>query len=378
MMKKLSKLALLAVATALLLAGVTACSDDGDDFSKKMGIDVAKRFEEFGVTSLNKEVTFNQKGIVSASVDGTKLTLTSEAPGTTIMTIKVSGETAGKQYENEPINITVIVDDNGVIDWLSTDFTDFNIGKAPEPGVTIEGETSVAVDKEITLTAKATNFSGNVTYTWESDTPTKATVTQNSADPSQATVKGIAEGPAKITVTAKAGDTEKTADVTVTVTVNTPKPETKTYTLESNKLEAFAAGGKTDSDETTEGTNGYFTISWSATMKVDASEKKWDDGYSSNQRINMAGAWTGKKQFIKFTTTKAATVKVWWAAGGDSRKLQIAKFTGSTPTDIADSDGETAVKNTAYLSTFNLESADTWVLGSGDGGNYIFKVEVTE
>ena len=126
MMKKLSKLALLAAATALLLAGVTACSDDDD--------------------------------------------------------------------------------------------------KDPEPGVTIEGGTSVAVGKEITLTAKATDFSGNVTYTWESSDKAKATVTQDTSDLSKATVIGIAEGTAKITVKARAGDTEKTAAVTVTVTADTITP----------------------------------------------------------------------------------------------------------------------------------------------------------
>ena len=93
--------------------------------------------------------------------------------------------------------------------------------KDPEPGVRIEGSKSVAVDGEITLTAKATDFSGDVTYTWESSDKTKATVTQNASDPSKATVKGIAEGSAKITVKAKAGDTEKTDEVTVTVGTTT-------------------------------------------------------------------------------------------------------------------------------------------------------------
>ena len=89
--------------------------------------------------------------------------------------------------------------------------------KDPEPGVRIEGSTSVAVDGEITLTAKATDFSGDVTYTWESSDKTKATVTQDTSDPSKATVKGIAEGSAKITVEATDGTTTKTAEVTVTV-----------------------------------------------------------------------------------------------------------------------------------------------------------------
>lgn len=125
-------------------------------------------------------------------------------------------------------------------------------GKDPEPGVRIEGSKSVAVDGEITLTAKATDFSGDVTYTWESSDKTKATVTQNASDPSKATVKGIAEGSAKITVKAKAGDTEKTDEVTVTVGTTTStggKATAATYSFVGLVFSDFEEGSLIKKDD---------------------------------------------------------------------------------------------------------------------------------
>ncbi len=151
---------------------------------------------------------------------------------------------------------------------------------------------------------------------------------------------------------------------------------TTSYTLESSAMAAMEKGTKSDGD--TSVVSDYFTIYWSASMAVDSSNKVWDDGYTSSQRIKMAGAWTGSKQFIKFTTTKAATVKVWWAAGGDARPIQIAAYTGSTPEEVVAQDGTSSVKNTAYYSELSLTSAGDWCLGSSVNGNYIFKVVVTE
>lgn len=150
------------------------------------------------------------------------------------------------------------------------------------------------------------------------------------------------------------------------------------YVLEATALDTVATGDKTDGSTTTVGTSDYFTIYWSANMRVDPSTKSWDDGYSSTQRINMAGKWTGSKQFIKFTTKKAVTVKVWWAEGDVNRPLQIGKYTGSTPTDIVAEDTTSTAKNDPHLSTLTLSEAGDWALGSGVGANYIYKIEVTE
>ena len=148
------------------------------------------------------------------------------------------------------------------------------------------------------------------------------------------------------------------------------------YVLEAKTIEVPADKG--DETTSTAGTSDYFTIYWSTNMAVDQNSKSWDDGYSSDQRLKMAGKWTGSKQFIKFTTKKAATVKVWWVAGGDNRPIEIGKYTGSTPTDIVAKDGEASKSGVANFSTLTLSEAGDWALGSSVNGNYIFKIEVTE
>ena len=157
-------------------------------------------------------------------------------------------------------------------------------------------------------------------------------------------------------------------------------PAAGTYTLEASALTASDIDTSADGKTTEVGTSKYFTIYWSTSMEVSESSKSWDDGYSSTKRIKMNGKWTGNKQFIKFTTTKAATVKVWWVSGGDGRTIDIAKYTGSTPDSsaVVASDGASCKKDDILISTLNLTEAGTWALGCAVNGNYIFKVEVTE
>ena len=155
-------------------------------------------------------------------------------------------------------------------------------------------------------------------------------------------------------------------------------PTAKTYTLEASALTASDIDTSDDGKTTEVGTSKYFTIYWSKNMDVSESSKSWDDGYSSAKRIKMNGKWTGDKQFIKFTTTKAATVKVWWVSGGDERTIDIAKYTGSTPSTAVASDGANCKSGETLISTFNLTEAGTWALGCAVNGNYIYKVEVTE
>ena len=139
--------------------------------------------------------------------------------------------------------------------------------------------------------------------------------------------------------------------------------------LESSALEAFAAGAKADGDTQTVGN---FTILWSAKAKIDSSSKTWDDSYSSGQRINFGGGASTAKNAIRFDTTGAATVKIWWAAGDAGRQMTILDASGDS---VATTSVE-SVKNAAYLSELELTDAGTYYLG-GVGNNYIFKVEVT-
>jgi len=163
------------------------------------------------------------------------------------------------------------------------------------------------------------------------------------------------------------------------------KAATKTETLESSKLEAFADGTKADGDKFQQG---IFTIYYSAKSKIDESKKEWTDGYTSAQRINFGGASTIEgislkegadaatvtKQIIEVAASGKTTVKVWWVSGGDDR-----------PVSILDSEGEvlkkseTVAKNAVGYSEFELSNVEGGKIYVANvvNNNYIFKIEVT-
>ena len=147
------------------------------------------------------------------------------------------------------------------------------------------------------------------------------------------------------------------------------------YVLETSGLTAFGEGGKADGEKETAGTDNYFTLIYSTKTKVDSSSKTFDDGYSSSQRVSFGGVVSVDKNAIKFETSNAATVKIWWAEGGDNNR-QMAILNGSGT--VAAQTKETLKKNAACCSELKLEEAGTYYLGSIIGNNYIFKVVVTE
>lgn len=169
------------------------------------------------------------------------------------------------------------------------------------------------------------------------------------------------------------------APTQATVTVEVTAAPSETHTLDASSIAAFAANVKTDGQE--ESLDDYFTAIWSASTKVDASSKAFSDGYTGTQRINFGGKMLKNKNAIKFTTKKAATVKIWWAQGGDdNRQIGIASATDYSGTDqnTVVATNETLAKNAACISTLELSDAGTWILGGVTNKNFIFKIEVTE
>jgi len=156
-------------------------------------------------------------------------------------------------------------------------------------------------------------------------------------------------------------------------------PVSSGYVLDATAdLTAFAAGEKADGDNEAVGTNGYFTVFYSAKTKVDGSNKTFDDGYTATQRLNFGGKSDfGEviKNAVMFKTGNAAKVKIWWVSGGDGREMAICDASGSvvTATDAAES-----VKNSLYISELTLDAAGTYYLAVPTGSNYLFKLEVTE
>ena len=155
------------------------------------------------------------------------------------------------------------------------------------------------------------------------------------------------------------------------------KPVVTSYALDATTdLAAMAQGAKADGDTEKAGTDGFFTIHYSASTKIDSSSKSFDDGYSGSQRINMGGKTAvggTTKNAIQFTVDGTATVKIWWVAGGDSREIDLYKADGA----IAQTTAVGAVKNSLYISSFEIAEGGTYLIGSSAGSNYYFKVEVT-
>ena len=163
-----------------------------------------------------------------------------------------------------------------------------------------------------------------------------------------------------------------------------PLPE-GTYVLESSKLDAAAAGDFADG--TVVKVDDYFSLILGTKSKIDSSSKTWKEedwgelAYKSGQRLYLGGKTSTTANAIVFTTSKAATVTVWWVSNGEPNE----DGTGSRPVGILDSEGNVLVqdttgvaKNALHISTFEIPAAGTYYLGNMVDNNYFFKVQVVE
>ncbi len=149
--------------------------------------------------------------------------------------------------------------------------------------------------------------------------------------------------------------------------------ETVTKVFEATELGTQAQGAYADGQEVIGGTDDFFTLIMSAKVKVDSSSKTFDDGYTSNIRVNWGGKSTTSLNVIKFTVPSAATIKVWWVSGGDGRTVALWDEAGASLGTCA----ATPVKNALYIDTYTASEAGTYMIASPEGSNYIFKVEVS-
>lgn len=80
----------------------------------------------------------------------------------------------------------------------------------------------------------------------------------------------------------------------------------------------------------------HFTLFYTAKTKIDASNKTFSDGYAGTQRINFgaAGSADSYKEGVIYpslginTTSSRISIKLWWACGGDGRRMQVYVNTG--------------------------------------------------
>ena len=161
----------------------------------------------------------------------------------------------------------------------------------------------------------------------------------------------------------------------ITIAAAPAEPEEVTYVLDSTlDLPAIAQGDKADGQSDV--INEFFTLHYSAKLKVDGSNKTFDDGYSATQRISFGGKSVIGDSIInaiEFTVEAGATVKVWWVSGGDGRTIAIVDESGASIGAV----GSDSVKNALYISELTITEAGKYYITVPDGSNYIFKVEVT-
>lgn len=138
----------------------------------------------------------------------------------------------------------------------------------------------------------------------------------------------------------------------------------------------MATEGITFENVVKDGTNpttGDITING---LKFDISENKGKDlpdTQNSLKVINLGGQVSKTKNFVKFTTTKAASVTVMFFNNNDDRHAKIISETDSVgQTGLESTTADKSVKTT----TFNLTDAGTYYLG-GDNGIYITKITIT-
>ena len=162
------------------------------------------------------------------------------------------------------------------------------------------------------------------------------------------------------------------------IDVKVGEGDSKTYIFESKDLEAAAAGTFSDGQTMTAGTNDYFTLILGSKTKIDSSSKTWEDGYTSGQRLNLAGKTTTSANAIKITTSGSATIKIWWVSNDDTasgaRPIGILDEYGN----IVDQDTSVVPKNETHFSTFEVGEAGTYYIGNMVNTNYFFKIEVIE
>ena len=195
----------------------------------------------------------------------------------------------------------MVVDNDGSGNGSGSNSKTGGTEKIAVTGVSISGETTVAVDGTITLSANITpDTATNINVSWSSSDLDVASV-------SDGVVTGLKEGEVTITVTVKTEDDEFTDTYEVTVKAK-EKPEDKTISVESVTINENSPSVEVDK-----------TITLTATVAPeDATNKnvKWTGSGKGFATVTEAGVVTGikaGKETITVTTedgNKTASIEV--------------------------------------------------------------------
>ena len=125
---------------------------------------------------------------------------------------------------------------------------------------------------------------------------------------------------------------------------------------------------------------GIFTIHYGRNSRVDDSNKKFEDGYTTTQRLNLQGKTAVKSGLVScavsFTVTEASTLRLWWVAGNDERMVILYTLDSQTNTLVEVSRyGEGSIKNERFITDIEIPKSGTYYLGAS-GSNYFYKIEL--
>lgn len=145
------------------------------------------------------------------------------------------------------------------------------------------------------------------------------------------------------------------------------------HVLEASDFAEYADQTFEDGKEYSVAGKEYFALIGGTKLQINASAKTFGD-YTTTHRINPGAPGNASKLSVKFTTTSAATVTVYWICGGDGREMSILKEDNAEVAKTA----EGTTKNSPYVSTLELAEPGTYFLCGAEGSNYIYRVDVEE
>ncbi len=367
-------------------------------------VTVTVTFKSTGVTPTTSAITKAAATNGSFTVKVGDAEVTEAAEGATV----VVTPTAANGYEVDAVATTpaatVTKQDDGTYTFPMP-------GEAVTVTVTFKEVQVTPTEYNITVTAGANGTATASAAKAAAGTEITLTITpEQGYEVDQITSADVTVANNKFTMPAK--------DVTINVTfkqTQTPTPS-GVHTFESKTLTQAAAGSAASGAYAEDN---YFTLVPSTKTKYDQSNKEWkadtfgdnaydpsgDNAVSKVVRFNMGGATKADGPAIKFTTAKDnAKVQIWWVQGGGDtedkdasgnklgtftdvgiRQIALMKtdatvveastlaHTGTTP------GGEGRIKaNDPEYTELTVATAGTYMIGSAEGSNYIFKIVVTE
>lgn len=346
-------------ASYLRVYDVKLTTAEAQDQSSNVAFNSASKELDISLSTLGligATVTSSDETIATATLADSKITATSVKEGVATLTVK--------DANNKEAKVMVIVAEDGTVSFGTiTKFT----RSAPTVTITNKSSDASAADGKGTVT-----WDGLTDLEWSLDGNDWLTVegvqTHNNAftvtvEGTTATVEGIQAGT--YYVRGKASDAyEASEKATVNVSY---EGATETYTLDVSTAE-FTDIVKTSGQPTT----GSCTINGLQFDIVENKDKNLPDTQNNTSVINMAGSVSTEKNYVKFTTTKAATVTITFFQSNADRHAKIITATNSTgQTGSEATTSDKSVKSTSFA----LPSAGTYYLG-GDNGIYITKIVV--